>query len=548
MIPPFVIFDAKQLNHLWTKGEVSGTRYGLSDSGWTDRGLFFGWLEEHFIVHAVPARPLLLLVDGHSSHYDPDSIRFARDHSVIIFCLPPHTTHEAQPLDVGFFGPLKKNWSRVCHDFIQSSPGKAITKYNFSELFSKAWLRTCTAEIICGGYKKAGIIPFDPESLIKRCPGSEGAVEIRRKECVPEANKQPPTEGITKNSLPYSAGSLEAAGSSTPLLFPPEKEELFEHRFEEGYDLYDDEYTSWLRIHHPDALPNQASVSEFFPDAQTLGSDVLNGTHHLDSSVSSGYQPSDSGSSPAPPSSSSSSSSSAHFSRSENDSSAINSSVLVPETPSATSTSPLFSSPSMSIPCTPVVNTSGISSSSSHTPPPKRSPLAPITNSLPGSTPRSSNAFSPGLARHIELIPAPQKETKTGKARVLTSVECIEMLTEKEQKKVQQAMEKEERKKERERKKLEREELARQKKETRLEQKEKREAATLKNPQETAARKLMRTAKGTCGKRNTTATTGRNTRQATTGHGTKATNECNASKFSFSACPVPNLVNLLFIH
>ena len=74
MIPSFVIFDAKQLNHLWTRGEVAGTRYGVSDSGWTDRVLFFSWLEEHFLAHAVPARPLLLLVDGHSSHYDPDSI------------------------------------------------------------------------------------------------------------------------------------------------------------------------------------------------------------------------------------------------------------------------------------------------------------------------------------------------------------------------------------------------------------------------------------------------------------------------------------------
>ena len=74
MIPPFVIFDAKQLNHLWTRGEVAGTRHGVSDSGWTDRGLFFSWLEEHILAHAVPALPLLLLVDGHSSHYDPESI------------------------------------------------------------------------------------------------------------------------------------------------------------------------------------------------------------------------------------------------------------------------------------------------------------------------------------------------------------------------------------------------------------------------------------------------------------------------------------------
>ena len=32
-IPPFVIFDAKMLNVDWTKGEVPGTRHGMSVSG-----------------------------------------------------------------------------------------------------------------------------------------------------------------------------------------------------------------------------------------------------------------------------------------------------------------------------------------------------------------------------------------------------------------------------------------------------------------------------------------------------------------------------------
>ena len=42
-IQPFVIFDAKQLNLQWCKGEVPGTRYGLSDSWWTNKELFNGW-------------------------------------------------------------------------------------------------------------------------------------------------------------------------------------------------------------------------------------------------------------------------------------------------------------------------------------------------------------------------------------------------------------------------------------------------------------------------------------------------------------------------
>jgi len=38
-LPPFVIFDAKNLNMEWTQKEVPVTTYGLSDSGWMDMHL-----------------------------------------------------------------------------------------------------------------------------------------------------------------------------------------------------------------------------------------------------------------------------------------------------------------------------------------------------------------------------------------------------------------------------------------------------------------------------------------------------------------------------
>ena len=34
IIPPFIIFAAKQVNPLWTANEVSGSRYAVRD-GWT---------------------------------------------------------------------------------------------------------------------------------------------------------------------------------------------------------------------------------------------------------------------------------------------------------------------------------------------------------------------------------------------------------------------------------------------------------------------------------------------------------------------------------
>ena len=106
-IPPMVIYDAVNLNPAWTKEEVPGTKYGLSSNGWINTEPFEGWLVEHFVERAVSARPLFSLLDGHSTHYQPQAVRFAMEHDIIMLCLPPHTTHESQPLDVGVFAPLK---------------------------------------------------------------------------------------------------------------------------------------------------------------------------------------------------------------------------------------------------------------------------------------------------------------------------------------------------------------------------------------------------------------------------------------------------------
>lgn len=73
-IPPMIIFEGKYLNHLWTHHEIPGTYYNMSGKGWTDQELFRHWLSNHFIKYAVPGWPIILLLDGHSSHYEPMSI------------------------------------------------------------------------------------------------------------------------------------------------------------------------------------------------------------------------------------------------------------------------------------------------------------------------------------------------------------------------------------------------------------------------------------------------------------------------------------------
>lgn len=91
-MPPMVIFDWKSLKPDMALGEVPGTMYGLSGSGWMDAELFESWFDHHFLAHAPPMRPLLSLIDGHSSHFEPGLVKKAAEEQVIVFCLPPHTT------------------------------------------------------------------------------------------------------------------------------------------------------------------------------------------------------------------------------------------------------------------------------------------------------------------------------------------------------------------------------------------------------------------------------------------------------------------------
>ncbi len=117
-LPPLIILKRKTLPMSVLDNEVPGTMYALSDSSWMDSETFDNWFSNHFLVHAPPARPLLLLLDGHSTHYNPQFISKAAHEQIVVFCLLPNTTHLTQPLDKGIFGPLKTYWNQECHMYL----------------------------------------------------------------------------------------------------------------------------------------------------------------------------------------------------------------------------------------------------------------------------------------------------------------------------------------------------------------------------------------------------------------------------------------------
>ena len=164
-MPPFVIFQRKTMNRELTIGEIPETLYGCSAKGWINQELFSHWFENHFIQYIPASRPVLLLMDGHSSHFCPDMIRMAAKRKVILFTLPPNTTHLTQPLDKGCFGPLKVAWRQACHRFCSQNPGRVVSIYEFSELLSEAWGQSMTVKNITSGFKVTGVYPVDRNAV-----------------------------------------------------------------------------------------------------------------------------------------------------------------------------------------------------------------------------------------------------------------------------------------------------------------------------------------------------------------------------------------------
>ena len=127
-----------------------------------DGELFELWFNTLFLPYAVPLRPLLVIMDGHSTHYQPSVICKAAEEQVILFCLPPHTTHLTQPLDKGCYGPLKMARRKECKDFMSRNPGRVVTRYEFSRLFGKVWEKSKTITNVIAGFRCTGIYPFNP--------------------------------------------------------------------------------------------------------------------------------------------------------------------------------------------------------------------------------------------------------------------------------------------------------------------------------------------------------------------------------------------------
>lgn len=162
-IPPLFIFPRQRHSPQLEKDGPPGATYTCSHNGWTNETIFIKWLR-HFINHAKPTaeQPVLLVLDNHNSHCTLEAWELARANNVLVLSIPPHSSHRLQPLDVTFFGPLKRAYNKECDMFIKSRNMVKITPYDIAGLFNKAYARVACLDKGISGFKATGIFPMNP--------------------------------------------------------------------------------------------------------------------------------------------------------------------------------------------------------------------------------------------------------------------------------------------------------------------------------------------------------------------------------------------------
>jgi len=168
--PPMVMYKFKGgVPERVLKNCPSDWGLGNSDSGWQTTETFYEYIVNvfyHWLLKNSIQFPVIIYLDGHSSHTSIPLIQFCRSNNIELIKLFPHSTHISQPLDVTFFAPFKACWAKTVNKWkIQNEISRlkkehcaAVVKQTLEEM------RDVTA-MIKNGFKCTGLMPFNPNAI-----------------------------------------------------------------------------------------------------------------------------------------------------------------------------------------------------------------------------------------------------------------------------------------------------------------------------------------------------------------------------------------------
>jgi hypothetical protein len=167
-LPPMVIINATTHREHWFPSSLDDHYLmGVSDSGYSNDELGLKWIHhfDRFTIKRMRGQYRLILFDGHESHTTFEFITFCNEKKIIPFCLPPHTTHFLQPLDVAIFQPYK-HWHTQEVDEAARTGCTEFTRVEFLDSLKQVRQKTFKQNTILRGWRVTGLIPYNPDAIL----------------------------------------------------------------------------------------------------------------------------------------------------------------------------------------------------------------------------------------------------------------------------------------------------------------------------------------------------------------------------------------------
>ena len=137
----------------------------MSENSWTNNEIGLIWLKTVFEKHTKDrtiGRYRLLILDGHGSHVTPEFDQYCLNQSIILLCMPPHSSHLLQPLDVNCFSVLKRSYGKRV-ETLMSFGVNQIDKQEFLSVYqqARATLGSCEYKAALALHWKRGELRAD---------------------------------------------------------------------------------------------------------------------------------------------------------------------------------------------------------------------------------------------------------------------------------------------------------------------------------------------------------------------------------------------------
>lgn len=229
LLPPYIIsagdtYTASNFKYIVENNYknstiLAGAAFRKSPNGYTDNKLGFDYVKffdrntRDFADNGRFHR--LVLLDGHSSHLTLEIIEYCmQPHvNIHIICLPAHSTHILQPMDVGVFGPLSRAYKKEVSAWCRDPTNGRMSFSAFLLLYHRARETAITNRNVQRAFEATGLVPLNPRVVLdSRKVRTEVKEEIAQQEAIEAAeyHLMKPLDPFNLPATPRSNTALEA--------------------------------------------------------------------------------------------------------------------------------------------------------------------------------------------------------------------------------------------------------------------------------------------------------------------------------------------------